>query len=118
MQSEAAMEARGITRDFGAFRAVDNVTLSIRRGTITGLIGPNGAGKTTFFNVLAGMLAPTAGQVFLNGEDVTGSMPETLFTKGLARTFQIPRPFKRMSVFENLLLAPPAARRIPDWRDF
>lgn len=107
MAHEAVIETRGIIRDFGAFRAVNDVSLSIRQGTVTGLIGPNGAGKTTLFNVLAGMLAPTAGKISLNGEDVTGASPQALFAKGLARTFQIPRPFKRMSVFENVVLAPP-----------
>lgn len=110
MAGEAIIETREIVREFGDFRAVDGVTLSIGRGTVTGLIGPNGAGKTTLFNVLAGMLAPTAGGVLLNSENVTGNKPETLFAKGLARTFQIPRPFKRMSVIENLLLAPPDQR--------
>jgi len=97
----------GLTRDFGPFRAVDDVSLDIRRGTITGLIGPNGAGKTTLFNMVAGALKPTSGTVKLNGEDVTGRPPEALFARGVARTFQIPRPFRRMSVLENLLMAPP-----------
>lgn len=100
------LSTQGLTRDFGPFRAVDAVSLAIRPGTITGLIGPNGAGKTTFFNMLSGALKPTAGQVLLNGQDVTGLPPETLFTKGLARTFQIPRPFRRMSLLENVMLAP------------
>jgi branched-chain amino acid transport system ATP-binding protein len=105
--SEAALSLRGLTRDFGPFRAVDGVTLDIRRGSITGLIGPNGAGKTTLFNMVAGSLRPTGGTVALNGRDITGQPPEALFSGGLARTFQIPRPFRRMSVLENLMLAPP-----------
>ncbi|MBD3664089.1 ABC transporter ATP-binding protein [Sulfitobacter aestuariivivens] len=92
---------------FGELRAVDSVSLDIQPGTMTGLIGPNGAGKTTFFNLLAGALKPTAGRVHFDGSDVTGMSPDRLFHLGLARTFQIPRPFRRLSVLENLLLAPP-----------
>jgi branched-chain amino acid transport system ATP-binding protein len=108
MTGDAILSLRGLTRDFGPFRAVDGVSLEIRRGTISGLIGPNGAGKTTLFNMVAGALKPTAGTVALDGHDVTGQPPESLFARGLARTFQIPRPFRRMSVLENLLMAPPA----------
>jgi branched-chain amino acid transport system ATP-binding protein len=103
-----ALSIRGLTRDFGPFRAVDGVTLDIRKGSITGLIGPNGAGKTTLFNMVAGTLKPTAGSVHLGGQDITGLPSESLFSRGLARTFQIPRPFRRMSVLDNVLLAPPA----------
>jgi branched-chain amino acid transport system ATP-binding protein len=105
--SEAVLSLRGLTRDFGPFRAVDGVSLDIRRGSITGLIGPNGAGKTTLFNMVAGSLRPTAGTVSLDGHDITGLRPEALFARGVARTFQIPRPFRRMSVLENVLLPPP-----------
>jgi len=104
--AEPILSFRGLTRDFGAFRAVDGVTADIRAGSITGLIGPNGAGKSTLFNLLTGMLAPTAGDVFLNGQKVTGLSPDQLFTRGLGRTFQIPRPFARMTVLENVMMAP------------
>jgi len=106
--TDPVLSLRGLTRDFGPFRAVDTVSLDIRRGSITGLIGPNGAGKTTLFNMVAGTLKPTAGTVSLNGTDITGLPSEALFARGLARTFQIPRPFRRMSVLDNVLLAPPA----------
>lgn len=99
---------RELTRDFGLFRAVNAVSLSIRRGSITGLIGPNGAGKSTYFNTLTGALKPTTGSVILEGRDVTGLPPDQLYRQGLARTFQIPRPFARMSVLENVMLAPMA----------
>ncbi len=102
------LSLRGLTREFGTFRAVDGVTLDIRRGSITGLIGPNGAGKTTLFAMVAGALRPTAGRVLLDGADITGLPPEALFARGMARIFQIPRPFRRMSVLENLLVVPPA----------
>jgi branched-chain amino acid transport system ATP-binding protein len=106
--TQAVLSLRELTRDFGPFRAVDGVSLDIRRGSITGLIGPNGAGKTTLFNMVAGSLKPTAGIVALSGQDITGLPPEALFSRGLARTFQIPRPFRRMSVLENVLLPPPS----------
>jgi branched-chain amino acid transport system ATP-binding protein len=106
--TDTALSLRGLTRDFGPFRAVDGVTLDIRKGSITGLIGPNGAGKTTLFNMVAGSLKPSGGSVSLNGKDVTGKPSEALFALGLARTFQIPRPFRRMSVLDNLMLAPSA----------
>ena len=106
--AEPILSLRGLTRDFAAFRAVDGVSLDILPGTITGLIGPNGAGKTTLFNVLTGMLPPSAGRVMLNGQDVTRFSPDKLFALGLGRTFQIPRPFARMSVLENVMLAPMA----------
>ena len=102
------LTTRGLTKDFGSFRAIDQVSLDIMPGSITGLIGPNGAGKSTFFNVLTGMIAPTQGTVFFRDEDVTDLASNQLFAKGLAHTFQIPRPFKRMSVLENVMLAPKA----------
>ena len=105
--TDPVLSVRGLTRDFGQLRAVDSVSLDIRRGSITGLIGPNGAGKTTLFNMVAGALKPTKGTVTLNGADITDLPSEALFARGLARTFQIPRPFRRMSVLDNVLLAPP-----------
>jgi branched-chain amino acid transport system ATP-binding protein len=108
--TDALLETRGLTRDFGAFRAVDDVSLTVRRGSITGLIGPNGAGKSTLFNLLTGTLAPTSGAVHLRGQDVTGQPPDRLFAQGLARSFQIPRPFARMSVLENVMVSPLAQR--------
>ncbi|MEP1930575.1 MAG: ABC transporter ATP-binding protein [Roseibium sp.] len=104
--SEVILETRDLSRDFGAFRAVDNVSITIRRGSITGLIGPNGAGKSTLFNLLTGTLPATTGEVYLNGHDVTGFSPDRLFAKGLGRSFQIPRPFARMSVLENVMVSP------------
>lgn len=96
----------GLTVTFGEFCAVDDVSLNVRRGSITGLIGPNGAGKTTLFNAITGNLSPDRGTVTLNGKQVTGLPPDRLFAMGLGRTFQIPRPFARMSVLENVMLAP------------
>lgn len=105
---DAVLDIKGLTVDFGPFRAVDTVDIAVRRGSITGLIGPNGAGKTTLFNAITGSLAPTSGTVTLDGQTVTGFSPDRLFASGLGRTFQIPRPFARMSVLENVMLAPMA----------
>ena len=93
-------------KHFGGFHAVDGASLEIRTGSITGLIGPNGAGKTTLFNVIAGRLPPTSGRVLMDGEDITGLPPHTLFAKGLLRTFQIAHEFGSMTVRENLMMVP------------
>ena len=95
-----------IHKHFGGFRAVDGASLEIAKGSITGLIGPNGAGKTTLFNVIAGVLPPTSGRVFMEGEDITGLPPHVLFHKGLLRTFQIAHEFASMTVRENLMMVP------------
>jgi len=103
---------------FGGIRAVDGVSLEISSGTITGLIGPNGAGKTTLFNIIAGLYKPTAGHVFLDGDDVTGLPPHALFAKGLLRTFQIAHEFSTLTVRENLMMAPdgqPGERLLDTW---
>lgn len=91
---------------FGGIRAVDGVTISIPKGSITGLIGPNGAGKSTLFNVIAGLFPPTSGRVWLDGEEITGLPPHTLFHKGLLRTFQIAHEFSTLTVRENLMMVP------------
>ncbi len=103
---EVILSTNSLCRSFGSLTAVDDVSLNIRAGSITGLIGPNGAGKSTLFNLLTGALKPDSGSVHLNGNDVTGLSPDRLFGRGLGRTFQIPRPFARMSVLENVMLAP------------
>jgi branched-chain amino acid transport system ATP-binding protein len=95
-----------VAKNFGGIRAVDGVSLSIEKGSITGLIGPNGAGKTTLFNIVAGVFPPSAGTIYLDGEDVTGLEPHELFHKGLLRTFQIAHEFSTLTVLENLLVVP------------
>ncbi len=95
-----------VHKHFGGFHAVDGASLEIAEGSITGLIGPNGAGKTTLFNVIAGVLEPTSGRVSMDGQDITGLKPHTLFHKGLLRTFQIAHEFASMSVRENLMMVP------------
>ena len=92
---------------FGGVHAVNGASLTIRPGSITGLIGPNGAGKTTLFNVIAGLYQPTAGQVLLDGEDITRLKPHELFHKGVLRTFQLAHEFKTLTVRDNLMMVPP-----------
>ena len=94
-----------VAKAFGGHRAVDGVSCTIQRGAITGLIGPNGAGKTTLFNVLAGAMAPSSGSITLDGQQISGLRADRVFAHGLARSFQIPRPFPAMTVLENLMLA-------------
>ncbi|WP_108663025.1 ABC transporter ATP-binding protein [Acuticoccus kandeliae] len=99
------LEARHISFGYDALKAVDDVSLAFAFDRITALIGPNGAGKTTLFNLLAGALKPQSGEILLAGEALTPLPPHAIFQRGLARTFQIPRPFGQLSVLENLLVA-------------
>jgi len=96
------LEARGLAKRFGGLQAVAGLDLSVARGEILGLIGPNGAGKTTVFNLLSGFLAPDAGDIRLDGRSIVGLAPHAICGLGLARTFQIVRPFPRMTVLENV----------------
>ena len=100
------LELANVARHFGGLRAVDDVSFVVRQGTITGLIGPNGAGKSTLFNTVAGALKPTSGAISFLGERIDRLRPDRIYAHGIARTFQIPRPFGAMSVMENMLVAP------------
>ena len=100
------IEVRNVSKRFGGFHAVRDCSLSVAKGSITGLIGPNGAGKSTLFNLVAGNLKPSSGHIFLDGEDVTGVPAHDLFHKGLLRTFQIAHEFSHMTVLENLMTVP------------
>lgn len=93
-------------KNFGGLHAVEDASLTISEGSITGLIGPNGAGKTTLFNIIAGVHKPSAGRVYLDGEDITGLAPHELFHRGLLRTFQIAHEFSSLTVRENLMMVP------------
>jgi branched-chain amino acid transport system ATP-binding protein len=98
------LDARNVTMAFGAFKAVDDVSVEVNSGEVLGLIGPNGAGKSTFFNCLAGDLSPTAGIVHLEGRDITRMVPEQRVELGIARTFQVPLTFESMSVVDNVMI--------------
>ena len=99
------LEVRDLVKEFGGLRVLDGVSFTVRAGTITGLIGPNGAGKTTLFDTIAGVHRPDAGSIFFEEKAIGGLPPWRIFDAGLVRTFQIPRPFARMTVLENCMLA-------------
>jgi branched-chain amino acid transport system ATP-binding protein len=99
------LETKKVTKVFGGLVAVDEVSISVEEGEIMGLIGPNGAGKTTLMNAIAGLDPPTSGSIYLFGEETTGYPPEVMCHKGLARTFQIPQPFPKMTSLENVMIA-------------
>ena len=98
------LELRNLTRSFGSLKAADAIDLDLAEGTALGIIGPNGAGKTTLFNLIAGDLAPDAGTIRFAGRDVTALPTHRRCAAGIARTYQIPRPFESLTVFENLLV--------------
>ena len=106
------LEAHDVVMAFGAFKAVDQASVTVSEGEILGLIGPNGAGKSTFFNCLTGDLVPTSGTVKFNGVDVTRLTPEARAQLGIARTFQVPLTFESMTVAENVMIG--AFLRYPD----
>jgi branched-chain amino acid transport system ATP-binding protein len=99
------LEVIGIKKSFGGIAAVDGVSFCVREGEILGIIGPNGCGKSTLFNCILGQLTPTAGQVKLDGADVTGLTPSELNRRGISRTFQLLQVFPELSVRENLILS-------------
>ena len=105
MDQSAAIATQNLVRDFKGFRAVDDVNLTVRRGTIHALIGPNGAGKTTCFNLITKFLAPTSGRIFLNGRDITGMSPAAVARLGLVRSFQISATFPHLTLLENVRIA-------------
>ncbi|WP_321494016.1 ABC transporter ATP-binding protein [uncultured Desulfobacter sp.] len=96
------LELKKVTKRFGGLTAVDNLSLSLEKGEILGVIGPNGAGKSTAFNCIAGVFAPTKGEILLDGQVINGHKPWDLCKKGLARTFQIVKPFASKSVLYNV----------------
>ncbi len=101
----AMLEVRGLTKRFGGFTAVDRVSFDVAEGEILGLIGPNGSGKSTTFNLIAGALAPTAGSIRFEGREIAGLAPMDICHGGIARTYQIPRPFRKLTVLENVGVA-------------
>ncbi len=105
MADDIILQTRGLTKEFKGFVAVNGVDLEVRRGTIHALIGPNGAGKTTCFNLLTPFLTPTAGQIFFNNREITGSPPATIARMGMVRSFQISATFPHLTVLENVRIA-------------
>jgi branched-chain amino acid transport system permease protein len=101
---EVVLEVRGLSRAFGGLKAVQDVSFRLHRNAILGIIGPNGAGKTTVFNLLNGFLQPDTGEVLIDGRNMIGSKPHELCEAGIGRTFQIMRPFMRMSVSDNVVV--------------
>lgn len=100
----AAIEARHLSKRFDGLTVVSDMSLAVGAGEMVGLIGPNGAGKTTMFNLLAGSLKPSAGEIWIGDREVSAEPPERRISHGVGRTFQIPRPFAEMSVLENVLV--------------
>jgi branched-chain amino acid transport system ATP-binding protein len=98
------LSLRGLTRRFGGLTAVDGIDLDLRQGELVSIIGPNGAGKTTLFNLVTGLDRSDAGEIRLDGEDITGFSPERLAGDGIARTFQLGRVFGNLSVMDNVLI--------------
>jgi branched-chain amino acid transport system ATP-binding protein len=116
MTEAAILSARGLTKEFKGFIAVNNVDLDVRRGSIHALIGPNGAGKTTCFNLLTKFLQPTSGAITYNGRDITGLSAADIARLGLVRSFQISAVFPNLTVLENVRIA--LQRRRGDSYDF
>lgn len=101
-EAPAILEASALSKSFRGLKAIQSVSMSVPKGSICSLIGPNGAGKSTFFNLLTGYFPPDAGTVRFNGRDITGKAPEAIAQLGIARAFQIAKPFPGMSVRENV----------------
>ena len=100
--ADIVLEVRNISKSFGGLQAVQDVSFSVRKGMILGIIGPNGAGKTTLFNLLNGFQRPDTGNVIVGGTDLVRRKPHALCRAGIGRTFQVMRPFKRMTIYENV----------------
>jgi branched-chain amino acid transport system ATP-binding protein len=105
------LEIHGLRKSFGSVVAADDIAFEVAAGEALGIIGPNGAGKTTLFNLIAGGLTPDAGVIRLDGRDITAARPHQRCNAGISRSYQIPRPFENLTVFENLLVASVHGRR-------
>lgn len=105
MTTAPILETQNVTMRFGGIVAVNNLSIEVNHGEIVALIGPNGAGKTTAFNMITGVYTPTGGKIIYNGRDITGLRPDLITKSGIARTFQNIRLFKKLTVFENILIA-------------
>ena len=102
---EVILEVQELTKYFGGLGAVRNVSFALHRGEMLGIIGPNGAGKTTLFNLLTGFLKPSGGKIIFKGESIVGLKPWAIVNQGMARTFQIVRPFHQLTGLENVVIS-------------
>ena len=108
------LEISGLNKSFGSIVVAENLALAVAPGEAVGIIGPNGAGKTTLFNLIAGNLSPTHGAIRLDGRDLTGTSPQARCRAGIGRTHQIPQPFEKLTVFENLLVGAVSGRGLSE----
>jgi len=111
------LEVENLTKRFGGLTAINNVSFHVDEGEIVGIIGPNGAGKTTLYHLISGFLNPDSGTVKLRGENITGLAPHKIVNKGIARTFQVVRPFRHLPVIANVIVAlkSPRGNRKIEW---
>jgi branched-chain amino acid transport system ATP-binding protein len=105
MTRETMLTVTNLTKQFGGFTALNGVSFEVREGEILGLIGPNGSGKTTLFSCVSGTLVPTAGSIRFRRDELAGLTPDAICHRGVARTFQIPRPFRKLSILDNVAVA-------------
>ena len=99
------LQSHDLVKSFGGVTAINHLSLEVEKGTVFGIIGPNGSGKTTFFNLVTGMYPVTSGKVMFNGRTITGLRPHQIAELGIGRTFQIPAPFTKMTVLENVMVS-------------
>jgi len=99
------LQSHDLVKSFGGVTAINHLSLKVEKGTVFGIIGPNGSGKTTFFNLVTGMYPVTSGEVTFNGRNITGLRPHQIAELGIGRTFQIPAPFTKMTVLENVMVS-------------
>jgi branched-chain amino acid transport system ATP-binding protein len=115
---EIILEVQNLSKHFGGLTALNNVTFAVKKGEIFGIIGPNGSGKTTLINCISGFVRPDEGRIYFKGRDITGLPPHKIANYGLARTFQIVRPYYSLPAYKNLIipLFSPRARKMGGWR--
>ena len=106
-----------LNKSFGKVKVADDISFSIEQGEFVGIIGPNGAGKTTLFHMITGIVTPSSGEIFFKDEKITGLPTHRIVQKGLSRTFQIPRPFKELTILENIEVANPARNKTESLAD-
>ena len=99
------LQSHDLVKSFGGVTAINHLSLEVEKGTVFGIIGPNGSGKTTFFNLVTGMFPVTSGKVTFDGRNITGLRPHQIAELGIGRTFQIPAPFTKMTVLENVMVS-------------